>query len=191
MFDAIQVSQLSMTEDGARAICGPIALSIACATRDAEDLAGQGHTSTVFCRLEFADEQLTLLGFSTIERRSLYEALRRVAGIGRRSALAILDCGEVLDTLRAVAGDDHDYFRAVPGLGPKRIGAVVAELERGYRHALPRPLPVPVGAWVEARDALLQTGVEFSEAEEELRRACTAHPGVQDATGLLEAASSD
>ena len=109
-----------------------------------------------------------LVGFASEERRILYGNLRSLPGIGRRSALAVLDCGENLDILRAVSGADDEFFRQVPGLGAKRIEALIANLRKSYEGALPRPLDVPVAAWVEARDALESEGLSRSEAEEKL-----------------------
>jgi Holliday junction resolvasome RuvABC DNA-binding subunit len=140
--------------------------------------------------MELADETIILIGFSSSERRRLYQALRAVTGIGRRSALLALDCGEVIDTLRAVAGQDNSYFRGVPGLGASRITKIFAELEQRYKDALPEALPLPVLWWVEARDALLHLGLDLTQAERLLRAAiASASTAPHSAEELLALAS--
>jgi hypothetical protein len=190
VIDALVPEQLEPGEAAGLLLarCGPLSLVIECADRDGQHLVAGGPGDELTIELE--REDLVLVGFANRERRRLYRALRAVAGIGRRSALALLDCGEVGDTLRAVAARDAEYFRLVPGLGQKRIGAVIAQLERRYDGALPRPLPVAVRSWVEARDALVLEGESFDRAEELLYQAIGGEEdGLEmDAEALLELA---
>jgi Holliday junction resolvasome RuvABC DNA-binding subunit len=112
--------------------------------------------------------QPLLLGFSSERRREMYLLLRSLSGIGRKSALLVLDCGETTDILRAAAGDDARFFQQVPGLGKKRIDDLLKNLQKKYKGQLPQALPLPVTEWVEARQALLGTGMTLREAEEAL-----------------------
>ena len=158
---------------------------VECARRDSEHLVhlSADHLlsagTTIPVLVELSDETIFLVGFSSPDRRELYRALRGVSGIGRRSAILVLDCGEATDTLRAVAGKDVGYFQNVPGLGKAKIGAIFLELAKRYRDTLPAPLPLPVSMWVDARDGLIQTGQTFEASEHLLRNATTAmdtHP---------------
>ena len=168
MLDALIADEVTLTETGVAARCDKLVYRVECAQRDAERLAGG--EATVLTEVEMSDDTVVLVGFSSEERRRLYRALRAVSGIGRRSALLVLDCGEVIDTLRAVAAKDTSYFRGVPGLGKARIDAVITQLAKRYRGALPNPLPLPVCVWVEARDALAHTH-DLRAAERHLRDA--------------------
>ena len=158
-------AHLEPAEDGLRAIAGPVAFSVVCAERDAHALLAAGAPTLITCSMELQDEQLTLVGFSNTERRGLYKGLRAISGIGRRSALTVLDCGDVLDILRAVAAADKAFFREVPGLGPKRIETLIGQLERRYKQSLPKPLDGPARWAVEARDALITEGVDADLAD--------------------------
>jgi hypothetical protein len=185
MLDALIAEEVTATEYGVAARCGPLVYRVECAHRDAERLralslatAGRERHSlleppsvNISVLVELADETVIVVGFSSTERRKLYRALRAVAGIGRRSALLVLDCGEVIDTLRAVVGKDSSYFQGVTGLGKARVSAIIIELEKRYKEALPKALPLPVLMWVEARDALLYSGLGPQAAEELLRKA--------------------
>lgn len=142
MLASVLASNVQLAEEGARAICGPVTFAVNCSSRDAEALSGAPGPVEIHCQVEVQDEQMSLVGFCDSARRDLYRALRQIPGIGRRSALAVLDCGDRLDILRAVAGADQQFFREVPGLGAKRIGSLIEQLERRYHEALPRPLSV-------------------------------------------------
>lgn len=170
MLDALIADDISERPGGVRARCGSLVLSVDCPERDREHLIALEAPAVIWAQLEARDEEFMIAGFSSHERRELYRALRRIPGIGRRSALAVLDCGEELDILRAVAAKDAAFFRSVPGLGAKRIGAVIGELASRYEGALPQPLAIPVAWFVEARDGLRAAGVGAEEAERRLAR---------------------
>lgn len=184
MFDALLADAVVSTEYGFTARCGSIIYRIESAHRDSDRLSAQSDIETalsleivpVLVMTEVTDETIVLVGFSSAERRRLYQALRAVTGIGRRSALLVLDCGEVIDTLRAVASKDSSYFRGVPGLGTARITKLFAELEKRYKGVLPEALPLPVLWWVEARDALVHSNLDLTQAERLLRTALSAAP---------------
>ena len=174
MLDSLIAEEIIATEYGATVRCGPLIYRVECAHRDAERLAGETLPVTVPVVVELTDETMILVGFSSVDRRKLYQALRGVTGIGRRSALLVLDCGEVIDTLRAVSGKDQTYFQEVPGVGKARVGAIVLELAKRYKETLPFALPLAVPIWVEARDALMQSGLTPQAAERLLRTAIDA-----------------
>jgi Holliday junction resolvasome RuvABC DNA-binding subunit len=174
MLDSLLVSSILPASDGLVAACGPFGVRVVCASRDRDALIRLLRTRTprpLYVELELelsrGRGELELVGFVDEERRGLYRALRGVPGVGRVSALAVLDAGEVIDTLRAVAGEDGDYFQNVPGLGPRRVRTIIGELARRYPN-LPQPLPMPVRSLVEARDGLLSAGYSEAEAEDAL-----------------------
>lgn len=181
MLDVIYASHVELRDAGVSALVGPVALAVTCAQRDGDAMVAAAAPVPVACCVELQDEQLTLVGFASAERRALYRALRGVNGIGRRSALAVLDCGEVLDILRAVAGRDNAFFREVPGLGPKRVGAMFDELERRYRQSMPRKLNGSVSWTVQAREALTVEGVSHDAADGAAVAAVEGARSAQDA----------
>jgi Holliday junction resolvasome RuvABC DNA-binding subunit len=112
-----------------------------------------------------------LVGFCDAPSRQLYGALRRIQGIGRRSALAALETGSYRDTLRAVAAGDVRWLTGLPGIGQARAETIIKLLRREYGKALPQPLSVGLATWIDARDQLVNTGMaNVDEAEETLRR---------------------
>jgi Holliday junction resolvasome RuvABC DNA-binding subunit len=125
----------------------------------------------IFIEVELKETTVQLIGFANKERRELYKALKNVPGIGSKSGLTILDCGEVIDILRAVSGKDFQFLREVPGVGAKRIEAIFKELEKKYQKALPKPLPINTTIWVEARSGIINSGNNFNDAEAMLFKA--------------------
>lgn len=167
MIDALVADLLYPRAGGLRAVCGPLSLALDCPSNDSERLLADADP-VIWTILEIDGDRVAtpvLVGFASEERRRLYENLRALPGIGRRSALMVLDCGENLDILRAVSAGDKEFFRQVPGLGSKRIDGLIANLRKSYEAALPRPLHVPVAVWVEARSALESRGMPAAEAE--------------------------
>jgi Holliday junction resolvasome RuvABC DNA-binding subunit len=174
-------------ERGITLQAGPVGFVIACSQRDAETLLDAAQPVRVRTDIEVDPPAITIVGFSDAQRRELYRALRRVGGIGRASALAILGACHVIDVLRAAAGADHAFFAAQPGIGAKRAQTIASQLAKAYGRALPTPLPVPTLAFIEARDALLLTGLDEGQAEERLQDAAAG--GARSAEQLLKAAA--
>jgi Holliday junction resolvasome RuvABC DNA-binding subunit len=179
VLDALIVHELTATDDGLRAMTGWAAFAVRCSRRDQQLLLQAGAdvgTVAILTVFELADDTAALVGFANEQRRELYRAVRRINGIGRQSAVAVLDCGEVSDILRAVAGDDHAFFNDVPRLGAKKITALCAELARYYQRSLPDPVPVPVRWVVDAREALAHEGINLTSAEHAAVVAARAEP---------------
>jgi Holliday junction resolvasome RuvABC DNA-binding subunit len=176
MVDAIAADQIRPLAGGVRAMTGSIVWAVLTSERDAHNLEEANLPAIIFTELETSEDTISLVGFANEERRDLYRALRQINGIGRRSALMVLDCGEVRDVLRAVVAKEDEFFRHVPGLGKKRIELLIGQLSRAYQGALPRELKISVAVWVEARDGLLSLGIDESAAELFLERAAESDP---------------
>jgi len=170
MLDQLLAERVEGTSHGIAAELGAWRLLFASPGRDRDQLDDGRSPVRLYCELELDLNTGTLqsLAFANEERRDLYRALRSISGIGRASAFAVLDAGELIDTLRAVAGEDAAYFSAVPGLGPKKVGSVIRALGKLYGGHLPQPIDAPVAMLVEAREALMLRGLSAREAEARL-----------------------
>ena len=168
MLDQLLAEKIEGTPRGVAAELGAWRLVFATPERDRDQLEAGQAPVRLYCELELDINTGTLqaLAFALDERRELYRSLRAIAGIGRASAFAVLDAGELIDTLRAVAGADAAYFKAVPGLGPKKVDAVIKALAKRYGGHLPQPVEAPIGLLVEAREALMLEGFSARDAEE-------------------------
>ncbi len=85
------------------------------------------HT-TLMARMEGHGLVFTLYGFADEDERELFEQLLTVNGVGPRAALALL--GLSAPTLRAaIAQEQVDVLRRVPGIGPKTARAIILHLK--------------------------------------------------------------
>jgi Holliday junction resolvasome RuvABC DNA-binding subunit len=184
MLDGITCSRIEARDSGTiLAYFGPLVLSLQCSQRDCQELSRRG-AGTVYCHLEVDQAQghLRCLAFASEERRTLYMHLRGVPGVGRVSALAVLDTGEVIDVLRAVSGREEEFFSQIPGLGPKRARAVIEHLRRRYSAVLPRALEnASVADFVVAREVLVHRGFPLEQADLLLLEVLEGKKGCPDA----------
>lgn len=171
MLDAMVADKIHLQPDGIRARIGAYVWNVTMSPRDVRYLLEQ-ENPVIYTDLEITSEQKPILtGFATQERKELYLRLRKIKGIGRKVGVLVLDCGEAIDILRAVntpLEDDYAFFAGIPGLGAGRVGTVVVDLRKSYRHSLPTPIECPMSIWVEVRDALMTQGRSFREAENDM-----------------------
>lgn len=190
MIDAVMIDDASAAPGGVSGRMGAFWLHLHTSGRDAERILAHTGPVRVDTQMEFdvTSGELTLYGFASPEGKVLYQALRGVKGIGAQTAMAVLDAGEPVDVLRAVAASDVRFLTRVPGLGPARAKLLVAALRDRYGAVLPQPLPVDTAAWVEARETLISGGMDESGAEDALHAA--AARGATTAAALVRGAGA-
>lgn len=81
----------------------------------------------------FRENALELYGFATAEEKKLFELLLTVAGIGPKSALAVLSGISPQGFRRAVIDQDLGRLTAIPGIGKKSAERIVLELKDKIR----------------------------------------------------------
>lgn len=75
------------------------------------------------------DTAVTLYGFSSLEEKELFLRLISVAGIGPKSALAILANDDHAGFVAAVEADDVNYLVKYPGIGKKTAKQIILDLK--------------------------------------------------------------
>lgn len=75
------------------------------------------------------DTAVTLYGFSSLEEKELFLRLISVAGIGPKSALAILANDDHAGFIAAVEADDVNYLVKYPGIGKKTAKQIILDLK--------------------------------------------------------------
>lgn len=78
-----------------------------------------------------------LFGFLTAAERSAFRELVKVAGVGPRTALAVLSGMSVDDLVHAVATQESGRLMKVPGIGRKTAERLLLELKGKFAAALP------------------------------------------------------
>jgi Holliday junction DNA helicase RuvA len=74
------------------------------------------------------EDALDLFGFLSLEKKTLFENLISVSGIGPKTALAMLSGMEPQDFAGYIANADIAALTSVPGVGPKTAQRLVLEL---------------------------------------------------------------
>ena len=126
---------------------------------------------TVETYLHVREDALQLYGFAEPAERELFEHLLAVSGVGPKVALAIVSGSPPAELRRAIALEDTARFEAIPGIGRKTAQRVVLELKEKLGTVAVESIAPVAGAprpHVVARDALVELGFTYAEAEERL-----------------------
>ncbi len=117
---------------------GGVGLHVAAPSSVIERVAGLGKPLFLHTHLLVREDSLRLFGFSSLEERAIFLELLQVAGVGPRTALAVLSTLSI-DSLRlAVAGNQVEALVRVPGIGKKTAEKIIFHLKD---RIAPMPLP--------------------------------------------------
>ncbi|OGY98771.1 MAG: Holliday junction DNA helicase RuvA [Candidatus Liptonbacteria bacterium RIFCSPHIGHO2_01_FULL_57_28] len=89
----------------------------------------QGTETYLFCHLHVREDALDLYGFQSPEELEFFELLLTIAGVGPRSALAILDVAELAELGAAIQEGRPDLLTKASGIGRKTAERIVLELK--------------------------------------------------------------
>lgn len=139
------------------------------------DLPPPGASVRLLVHTEVREDAIELFGFLSRDERTVFHLLRKVKGLGPRTALVVLS-GMPLRALAAtIAAGDAARLQTIPGVGKKFAERIVVEcregaaaLAAGARPAAPRP--PENGTAAEAISALVNLGYKRPEAERAVER---------------------
>lgn len=149
-----------------------------------------GQEFQAYTFLHVREDALTLFAFSSWEERRLFEKLMGVAGIGPKSALAIVSSISPAEFVRAVHTKDLKTLTKLPGVGKKTGERILLELKDAFRDG-PWPVADTEGASPasggdildDAVEALLALGYNLTEAKRMVEQ---AQPHLSDEYDLQE-----
>lgn len=147
-------------------------------------LPATGESITLFTHLVVREDAHMLYGFATVEERAAFRQLIRIAGVGARTALAVLSGLSVADLAQAVATQEAGRLTKIPGIGKKTAERLLLELKGKLAEA-----QVPAGAEKasDVLNALLALGYNEKEA---LGAVKNLAPGIAVAEGIRAALKS-
>lgn len=87
-----------------------------------------GEKQTYYIYTHVKEDALALFGFASKKELGLFEMLISVSNIGPKTAMAVLNLGNVDQILQAIAKADSDYFLNVPRVGKKNAQRIIVEL---------------------------------------------------------------
>ena len=74
------------------------------------------------------DEQY-LVGFSSLDEKSVFLSLIKVKGLGPRSAINALSATTPNDVINAIASNNVAYLKKLPGIGAKAAAQIILDLK--------------------------------------------------------------
>lgn len=117
---------------------------------------------SLFIHTHVREDQITLYGFPLLEERETFRALLGVAGVGPRTALAVLSGLAPGEIAKAVEAGQWRRLAAVPGIGRRTAERLIVEL----KGTLAPPVATTVPARDDAVSALVNLGYPLRAAED-------------------------
>ncbi len=93
------------------------------------NLPATGERVTLLTHLVVREDAHLLYGFGTEAERRLFRQLLKIAGVGARTALAVLSGMSVAELSAAVISQDTGRLTKVPGIGKKTAERLLLELK--------------------------------------------------------------
>lgn len=86
-------------------------------------------TKTLYVEQIIRDNDQTLYGFCDLQEKELFQQLTSVAGIGPKSALAILADNDHTGLINAIVANDVQFLTQFPGVGKKTAQQIILDLK--------------------------------------------------------------
>ena len=139
------------------------------------------HTS-----LTLKNDAAQLYGFLSRQEKHAFSILLEVAGVGPKSALAVLSTLSITELVSAVLDNDIVRLSAVPGIGKKSAGRLALELKDkvnllGATDQFPSTSSQPESdaLFIDAQSALINLGYKHAEAKKTLQAIRSDHTDLQ------------
>jgi holliday junction DNA helicase RuvA len=161
--------------DGLVVEVGGVGYAVQVSLQTFADLPPAGASVRLLVHTEVREDAIELIGFLAPEERALFHLLRRVKGLGPRTALVVLSGMPLADLVATIADGDAARLQTIPGVGKKFAERIVVECREGAGLLVagaPRREAVVSGDAVvdEAISALVNLGYKRAEAERAVQR---------------------
>lgn len=158
----------------------------------------RGETMRVYTYLNVLQDNVELLGFASLEEKSMFMRLTGVSGIGSRSAFSILGSMPLKELTLAIMTGDIAMLSRAPGVGKKTAQRLALELkdkvsaddfgEDWSGASAPGASDAPQGAVGEAILALQSLGYTQTEAARAVAAARKSNAEIDKADELVRLA---
>jgi len=101
-------------------------------TSQALSKARVGKEISLFTYLLVREDDLTLFGFADASERQVFENLKKVSGVGPKTAMQMISALGANEVRRAIGEQDAKALTAAPGVGGKVAQRVVLELANAF-----------------------------------------------------------
>lgn len=151
------------------------------------DINGKKSGSEVDLFTDFIvrEDSMTLYGFSTSARRSLFRTLQRVSGVGPKLAMTMIASTQTEELIAAIVDSEHKFLESIPGVGKKVAARVVLELREKMNVSAPKG-----ASWRrDISEGLRNLGYSEREADDALSAVVASGiTGESDLQGAMKAA---
>ena len=169
MIELVRGKFLGRSEGKVLVDIGSLVIGIIC---DAESFSEtkEEQEITVFTKLIVTQEDISIYGFDSKEKRDVFEKLIKVSKLGPKSAIKILSSASIEFLSTAIANGDIERLSSIPGIGRKTAERIVAELKDEFE-------PVQVNnVSLEAIEALVSLGYAKTQAQNAVKQARKEYP---------------
>ncbi len=133
------------------------------------ELPAVGERVVLLTHFVVREDAQMLYGFGRADERAAFRQLIKVAGVGPRTALAVLSGLSVAELAQAVATQESGRLVKLPGIGKKTAERLLLELKGKLGDALAAPAAAPVDGQADILQALLALGYNDREAAAALK----------------------
>jgi Holliday junction DNA helicase RuvA len=163
--------------------CGGVGYEVFVPMSTFYNLPGRGEPVSLLTHFVVREDAQILYGFETPAERESFRQLIKIAGVGPRTALAVLSGMTVADLAHAITTQESARLVKVPGIGKKTAERLLLEL----KGKLGADIGASSGLVHEAQADILQALVSLGYSDKEAALALKALPadvGVSDGIKL-------
>lgn len=139
-----------------------------------------GSEAELFVYTHVKEDAFDLYGFDTRTKRSLFESLISVSGIGPKSALGVLSVASVDEIESAIVRGDASILEKVSGIGKKTAERIVLELKNKYKGKTELGESSGGSDDADVIDALVGLGYSADQARQAFRSIDSSIEGVDE-----------
>lgn len=165
--------------------CHGMGYDIAISTQTYETLGVVGDNVKVYTYLVVREDCLSLVGFSTLQEKAMFEKLITVSGVGPKLALTILSGMNTYDLVMAMLSGDTSAISKIKGVGKKTSERIVLELKdklMGLDDVTPAKKVdfTPSKAFDEAVVTMMNLGLNKTDATNLIKSVAEENDSVED-----------
>lgn len=165
--------------------CHGMGYDIAISSQTYETLGVVGEDVKVYTYLVVREDSLSLVGFSTLQEKAMFEKLISVSGVGPKLALTILSGMNTYDLVMAMLSGDTSAISKIKGVGKKTSERIVLELKdklMGLDDVTPAKKIdfTPSKAFDEAVVTMMNLGLNKTDATNLIKSVADENDSVED-----------
>lgn len=165
--------------------CNGMGYDIAISSQTYETLGVVGDDVKVYTYLVVREDAISLVGFSTLQEKAMFEKLISVSGVGPKLALTILSGMNTYDLVMAMLSGDTSAISKIKGVGKKTSERIVLELKdklMGLDEVTPAKKVdfTPSKAFDEAVVTMMNLGLNKTDATNLIKSVADENDSVED-----------